>query len=65
MHFPVLPELTPSSSLPLSQSLSLVYCSLALIVVVDLRSSCESVTERDEFVGRISGTERFPQYCRG
>ena len=31
-------------------------------VVCVLRSACERVTEREEFVGRLSEESRFPQY---
>lgn len=34
-------------------------------VVCVLRSACERVTEREEFVGRLSLESRFPQYLQG
>ena len=33
-------------------------------VVCVLRSACERVTEREEFVGRLSEESRFPQYLQ-
>jgi len=33
-------------------------------VVCVLRSACERVTEREEFVGRFSLESRFPQYLQ-
>lgn len=62
MHAPVLPSLTALSSLPLSQSLSCLNSLLARIEVVERRSSCDRVTDKLEFVGRINEVFRLPQY---
>lgn len=62
MQAPVLPSLTADSSLPFSQSLSLVKALLALIDVVERRSSCDSVTDKLELVGRIKEVFLLPQY---
>lgn len=62
-HVAVRPPALISSSFPFNHSLS--PCSndaSAREVVVDRRWSCESVTERDEFVGRMRAVSRFPQY---
>jgi hypothetical protein len=61
MQVPNLPT-DASSSVPLSQSLSFVNAGSARMVVVERRLSWERVTEREEFVGRISFVSRFPQY---
>ena len=54
-----------SSSMPLSQSRSLLNDGSARDVVVDRRWSWSSVTESDELVGRMSFVSRFPQYLCG
>jgi len=51
-----------SWSLPFSVSESWVKSGEQEAVVCVRRSSCESVTERDELVGRLSLVSRFPQY---
>ena len=62
-QFAILPSPFTSSSSPLSQSLSFWKEASALIVVFDLKWSCERVTDREEFVGKIkSNGSRFPQY---
>lgn len=48
--------------IPLSQSLSCSKEEEHDAVVNAQRSFCDRVTERDEFVGRLSFVERFPQY---
>lgn len=62
MHAPVLPSFTALSSLPLSHSLSCLKSLLARIEVVERRSSCDRVTDRLEFVGKIKEVSRLPQY---
>lgn len=65
IHAPVLPSLTlPDSSIPLSHRRSCLKSGLARIVVVLRRSSCERVTLRLLFVGRMSFVSRLPQYYR-
>lgn len=51
-----------SSSTPLSHRRSLLKDSSALDVVVDLRLSWSRVTDKDEFVGKMSFVSRLPQY---
>ena len=51
-----------SCSAPLRMSESLVYLTLQEAVVCVRRSSCERVTEREEFVGKFSLGSRLPQY---
>lgn len=49
-------------SMPLSQKRVSTYEQEHDAVVNAQRSRCESVTERDELVGRLSFVDRFPQY---
>ena len=51
-----------SWSLPLRVRVSLEVDEEQEAVVCVRRSSCESVTEREELVGRLSLASRFPQY---
>lgn len=56
------PEMSWSS--PLRERLSLVYDREQEAVVCVRRSSCESVTEREELEGRFSLESRLPQYLK-
>lgn len=61
-HLSVLPPALISSSSPLSQSLSGPDPpSRTLADVSERRWSCESVTEREELVGRMREVSRLPQ----
>lgn len=63
IHTHNLPPSLMGSSLPFNHSLSPVSNdSSAREVVVDLKWSWSSVTERDELVGRMSLVSRLPQY---
>lgn len=62
MQAPVRPSFTALSSFPFSQSRSCSKSLLARIDVVERRSSCESVTDRLELVGRMREVFRLPQY---
>lgn len=57
------PVLLTSSSTPFSQRRSSSKTGSARMVVLERRWSCERVTEREEFVGRMSSKGlRLPQY---
>ena len=62
MHVASLPPSLISSSTPFNQRRSFSKDGSAREVVVERRWSWSSVTDRDEFVGRISLVSRFPQY---
>jgi hypothetical protein len=64
MHVARRPSSLTSSSCPLSQSRSFSNEGSARDVVVERRWSWSSVTDSDEFVGRISLVSRLPQYLR-
>ena len=62
MHVASLPPSLISSSSPFSQSLSFWNEGSARDVVVERRWSWSRVTEREEFVGKMSFVSRLPQY---
>jgi hypothetical protein len=64
MHVASRPSGLISSSAPLSQSRSRSKDGSAREVVVERKWSWSSVTESEEFVGRMSFVSRLPQYLR-